>query len=118
MRATTSNGRLDVVFPTSPVDSLLDFEGKTSNSVADVSLHAAYEGTFSIASSSSVAIDNEHASDPTGKGRSRTVSYTQRSRSLMKGQVFWGHEWEHHNEAETGRAVVRTSNGRAQLRLI
>ena len=118
MRAETSNGRLDVSFPTSPIDSLLDFDGKTTNGVADVSLHAAYEGTFSLMSSGSVAIDNEHATDPTGKGRYRTVSTTQKTRNSIEGQVFWGHEWDHHNSSETGKAVVKTSNGWARLRFI
>lgn len=118
VRATSSNGRLEVGFPTSPIDSLLDFEGKTSNSVADVSLHAAYEGSFLLTSSGSVALDNEHAADPTGKGRYRTVSTTQKTRNSIEGLVFWGHEWNHHDSSETGRAVVTTSNGWARLRFL
>jgi hypothetical protein len=119
VRATTSNGRLEVGFPTSPVNSLLDFEGRTTNSVADVSLHAAYEGMFSLSTSSSSAeINNEHARDPSGQGRYRTVTTTKRTKTAIEGKVFWGLDKDHHEGAETGRVVVRTTNGWTRLRLL
>jgi len=118
VRATTSNGRLDLGFPASPVDSLLDFEGKTSNGIANVSLHATYEGTFSFTSSGSVEIDNEHARDPTGRGRYRRITTSKQTKTAIEGKVLWGHERDHKDSAETGRVVVRTSNGWARLRLL
>jgi len=119
VRTTTTNGQLNVGFPTTPVDSLLDFEGRTSNSPADVSLHAAYEGSFSIkTSSASAEVDNEHARDPSGKGRYRTVTSVKNNKSEIRGKIFWGYEKDHEEGAETGRAVIQTTNGWARLRLL
>ncbi|KAG8692154.1 hypothetical protein FRC08_009980 [Ceratobasidium sp. 394] len=119
VRTSTTNGQLNVKFPTTPVDSLLDFDGRTSNSPADVSLHAAYEGSFLIkTSSASAEVDNEHARDPSGKGRYRTITTTKSSKSEIKGKIFWGYEKDHEEGAETGRAVIQTTNGWARLRLL
>jgi len=119
VRATTSNGRLEVGFPTSPVNSLLDFEGHTTNSAADLSLHAAYEGKFSLrTTSASAEIDNHgHPDDPSGQKRYRTITTTKNTKTAIDGKVFWGREEDHHGD-ETGRAVVQTTNGWTRLRLL
>lgn len=109
---------MDIKLPSSPVDSLLDMEAFTSNNNADVSLHAAYEGSYYLASSGSVEVDNEHARDPSGKGRHRTVINSISTRKLIAGSIFWGNEWDHDKNAETGRVIVSTSNSWARLRLI
>ncbi|KAJ1306203.1 hypothetical protein OPQ81_010912 [Rhizoctonia solani] len=120
VKATTSNGRLDISYPTSPVDSLLDFKGETSNSSADIALHAAYEGTFAVSTSNGHAeLDNESPSDPSGRGRGRIVHKDRNwSSKKISGSVFWGDEKDHDKNVETGRVVVSTSNGWARLRLL
>ncbi|KAG8709152.1 hypothetical protein FRC09_000830 [Ceratobasidium sp. 395] len=119
VRTKTTNGRLNVQFPTSPIDSLLDFDGHTTNGHADVSLHAAYEGSFSIkTSSTSAEVDNEHARDPTGKGRYRTITTTKSGKTEVQGKIFWGSEKDHKDGPETGQANIQTSNGWARLRLL
>ncbi|KAF8678714.1 diphthine synthase [Rhizoctonia solani] len=118
VRATTSNGRLNISYPTTPVNSLLDFTGETSNSSADVALDAAFEGTFAISTSNShVDLDDGTPSDPSGKGRKRIVHQTQGSSKAVSGYAFWGNEKDHDRNAETGHVVVSTSNGWARLRL-
>ncbi|KAG9105387.1 hypothetical protein FRC07_009324 [Ceratobasidium sp. 392] len=118
VQTRTTNGQLNVQFPTSPIDSLLDFDGHTTNSPADISLHASYEGSFRIKTSNGgPEVDNEHARDPTGKGRYRTVNVSKSSKNEVQGKIFWGHEKDHNEGTETGRAVIQTSNGWARLRL-
>ncbi|CAE6446051.1 unnamed protein product [Rhizoctonia solani] len=119
VKAATSNGRLDISYPTSPVNSLLDFKGESSNGSADIALHAAYEGSFALSTSNShVELDDEHPTDPSGKGRNRDVHRIGgRSSRQLSGTIFWGNEKDHDKNAETGRVVVSTSNSWARLRL-
>ncbi|CAE6341901.1 unnamed protein product [Rhizoctonia solani] len=118
IHATTSNGRLDISYPTTPVNSLLDFIGQTSNGNADIALDAAFEGTFTISTSNShIDLEDKRPSDPSGKGRSRTVHKTQGSSKSISGYAFWGNEKDQDRNAETGRAVVSTTNGWVRLRL-
>ncbi|KAG8733758.1 hypothetical protein FRC11_002827 [Ceratobasidium sp. 423] len=120
VKATTSNGRLDISYPTSPVNSLLDFKGETSNGSADIALHAAYEGTFAVSTSNShVELDNEHPDDPSGKKRGRIVHKDRGwSSKKISGSLFWGDEKDDDRNTETGRVIVSTSNGWARLRLL
>ncbi|EUC62542.1 transmembrane protein, putative [Rhizoctonia solani AG-3 Rhs1AP] len=120
VKATTSNGRLDISYPTSPVNSLLDFNAESSNGSADIALHAAYEGTFALSTSNShIELDDEHPSDPSGRGRNRDVHKNGgRSSRQLSGTIFWGDEKDHDKNAETGRVIVSTSNSWARLRLL
>lgn len=120
VKATTSNGRLDISYPTSPVNSLLDFKAESSNGSADVALHAAYEGTFAVSTSNGHAeLDKENVSDPSGKGRSRIVHRNGGwSQKKIAGSIFWGDENDHDKNTETGRVVISTSNSWARLRLL
>ncbi|CCO29310.1 hypothetical protein RSOLAG1IB_07890 [Rhizoctonia solani AG-1 IB] len=118
VQATTSNGRLDISYPTTPVNSLLDFTGETSNSNVDVALDASFEGTFAVSTSNShIDLEDKRPNDPSGKGRSRTVHKTQGSSKSISGYAFWGNEKDHDRNVETGRVVVSTSNGWARLQL-
>ncbi|KDN42328.1 hypothetical protein RSAG8_06819, partial [Rhizoctonia solani AG-8 WAC10335] len=121
VKATTSNGALDISYPTSPVDSLLDFKGETSNGSADIALHAAYEGTFALSTYNCqlTGLDDEHPSDPSGKWRNRDVHKNGgRSSRQLSGYIFWGGEKDHDKNTETGRVIVSTSNSWARLRLL
>jgi len=95
IRTTTSNAPLNVSFPTSPVDSALEFYGSTSNNPAEISLHSAYQGSFSIATSlfgASVIIDHD-VEDPSGRGRQRNVVISGKHISnKASGEVWWGKE--------------------------
>ncbi|KAG9088144.1 hypothetical protein FRC06_002213 [Ceratobasidium sp. 370] len=62
--------------------------------------------------------DSLHARDPSGKGRYRTITTTKGSKSEIRGKIFWGYEKDHEEGAETGRAVIQTTNGWARLRLL
>jgi hypothetical protein len=89
--ATTSNSPLTVTFPTSPIDALLNLKATTSHSPAYVDLHPAYEGSFDIHSSSfKPVIEEQHAEDPSAKGRQRNVVVLDKGPYSVSGIVYWG----------------------------
>ncbi|QRW12789.1 hypothetical protein RhiLY_11788 [Ceratobasidium sp. AG-Ba] len=111
VKLKTSNGRLDVKFPTAPVDSLLDFTAKTSNAIADVSLHNSFEGSFVLQTSNGRAeVDEAYVSDPTGRGLRRDVEYIKRGNTHREGTIVWT-KYGRHESPEMGKADIRTTNG-------
>ncbi|KAF9558107.1 hypothetical protein CPC08DRAFT_724679 [Agrocybe pediades] len=110
---TTTNGRLNVDFPASPVDSTLDYNARTSNGYATVSLNPAYEGTFNLyTSNSSPKVEQRRSvEDPSGKKRQRTVHVKNGPiKHVVSGDVSWGGKAE-------GKVVVSTSNSALLLKV-
>ncbi|KII92128.1 hypothetical protein PLICRDRAFT_27375 [Plicaturopsis crispa FD-325 SS-3] len=113
--AQTSNSKIYVGFPTSPVDSILHVDARSSNSPAIVSLHPAYEGTF-VVQSSMIGPSLEYSrgvEDPAGKGRQRRLEQRRVSRrGHIEGSVQWGDE-----KKDAGSVSLKTSNSPAILQL-
>lgn len=93
VQSISSNGRLDLAFPTQPLNSYLSLDAKTSNARADVGLHPAYEGSFQLRTSNrSPALEDEKPRDPSGQGRRRRINYQVLNGGVLNGQVQWGDE--------------------------
>jgi len=106
--ATSSNAPLRVTFPASPLDSKLNFNGRTSNGHATVSLNPAYEGSFNLQTSSifSASLNrNPNVKDPSGKERKRQVQYRTIGKGVLTGEVHWDAK-----QKNQGLVTVRTSN--------
>lgn len=82
-----------------------------------MTLHEAYEGSFSLLASTfnrPVIAWNDDAEDPMGHGRKRTVRVNAVKDSLVTGHVFWG---EKDGAKERGSVSLETSNSPLRLRL-
>ncbi|KAF8891879.1 hypothetical protein BD779DRAFT_1670822 [Infundibulicybe gibba] len=92
VRATSTNGPLKLRVPTQPLSSALDLSATTSNSPATLFLPPAYEGQFSLATSSymSSTVRDLRPDDPSEKGRRRLLNYYNPRRSTVEGTVVWG----------------------------
>lgn len=91
MLARTSNAPLELSFTESPVDSILLLDAETSIGPATVSLHPAYEGRYTAATSfqrPSILIDYD-VEDPAGKGRERHVRSLINRGTIASGIVRW-----------------------------
>ncbi|KAJ8454741.1 hypothetical protein ONZ45_g19185 [Pleurotus djamor] len=89
--ATTTNERLDIDFPTSPVEAILQVHGNTTNDAASVSLNPAYEGSFQLGTSNElVHVEKRRVTDPSGMGRKRGISIVYARAALVYGEVAWG----------------------------
>jgi len=110
--ARTSNGPLNVNFPTSPLDSTLKLVAATSNSLAFVSLGPAYEGTFSLSTSNfSPSVTRRGVEDPSGNGRKRNVDTSTSGRGVLSGSVSWS------GRRGSGAVEVKSSNSPVILEL-
>jgi hypothetical protein len=111
---STSNGRLSIDFPASPPDSILRFDGKTSNGEVAVSLNPAYEGSFVLKTSNAKPQINfdENVADPSGRNRTRSLNIKHQRRGVALGGVFW-------DDAIVSKAGVflHTSNAQIDLNL-
>ncbi|KAF4598791.1 hypothetical protein EYR38_007199 [Pleurotus pulmonarius] len=113
VEAFTSNAPLDINFPTAPVDSTLSLDAKTSNGGAEVSLHPTYEGRFELVSSLfAPSVEKSAVSDPSGRGRERTIQYTSLNKGILSGNV----QWTGSDESD-GRVLVKSSNAKVTLKL-
>lgn len=113
--ARTSNKELDVRFPDAPVDSVLQFTGRTSNGPAYAQLHSpTFEGDFHIRSSNSRStVDvSPDVEDPKNEGRERKVSMNKVGKTNVVGSVHWsGGDGNKRN----GFAELTTSNRDVRL---
>ncbi|THG98947.1 hypothetical protein EW026_g3322 [Hermanssonia centrifuga] len=112
--AKTSNGELDVSFPTAPHNSVLHLDTQTSNAPSTVSLHKTFEGEFRLQTSprKAMVFYDQSATDPTGNRRTRSVNYVQDRRGGVSGNAVWTPRVG----AQTlGSIVMKTSNADLQL---
>ncbi|KAF7428848.1 hypothetical protein PC9H_008080 [Pleurotus ostreatus] len=113
VEAFTSNAPLDIDFPTAPIDSTLSLDSKTSNGAASVSLHPTFEGRFELVSSLfPPTVEKSTISDPSGRGRERTIQYTSLNRGVLSGKVQWAG-----SDKSDGRVLVKSSNAKVTLKL-
>jgi len=103
----TSNSPLEVLFNDAPVDSVLHFSGKTSNSPAFAKLHPTYEGSFHVQSSIfRPRVDvTPDVKDPKGKKRERKVQFSSVGKEVA-GTVRWAGDDE---SREEGSVELQTS---------
>lgn len=112
----TSNAELAVAYDAAPLGHTLIHRGKTSNALATLALHRAYEGTFTLRTSNSppsVDCDND-IEDPAGRGRTRWVEVKRNVNNVLKGAVGWSKG----GEAAKGSVDVQTSNSPVRLVLL
>jgi hypothetical protein len=111
----TTNAPLDIKFDTAPVDSVLHYEGATTNSPASASLHESFEGSFSVSTGRwfEVAVHMEEKEDPSGEGRKRVLTKRGASRGHIEGNVSWGEA----KDKKQGHADLVTSNSPVHLYL-
>ncbi|KAH7921450.1 hypothetical protein BV22DRAFT_1198201 [Leucogyrophana mollusca] len=111
---TTSNSPLMLKFPSSPASSHLECTARTSNSHADVQMHAAFEGRFEVDTSNMWPSlqQRQDVEDPAHQGRRRVVDEVRRTKNHISGKVYWGNEGVGRNG---GFVSVRTSNAMAKL---
>lgn len=114
--ASTSNGPVDIVYPSTPVNSTLKFDAHSSNSPVRTTLHTAYEGSYSVATSNwnKPAVHfNDNAEDPSGDGRKRTLETVSLGKGNQNGHVYWGSG----DRKSVGSMRLSTSNAGVQLNL-
>ncbi|KAG1723120.1 uncharacterized protein EDB91DRAFT_183203 [Suillus paluster] len=111
--AQTTNAPLALTYVDSPVDSWLNSKASTRNAPATVSLHSAFEGSFSVGSSIiGPSLEQHEVEDPAGEGRQRHITIS-RSRGHIQGSVRWvGAE---HSGGEIGFVQVSTTLSPARL---
>ncbi|KAF7353503.1 putative Transmembrane protein [Mycena sanguinolenta] len=97
----TSNGRIAITVPGSPVDSALALTARTSNAAAVVKLHSAYQGSFMVTTSKYPP--TVERLDP---GDARQFELR------VPGQ---GYVYSKEANKALGRVMVSTSNARAVL---
>jgi hypothetical protein len=115
IEAETSNNRLELSFPTSPIDSALYVKGETSNGPATVSLNPAYEGGFTLRTSQFTPVLEKHDQhDPSGRGRRREIWTSSSRKGFMQGSI----EWVPSGDGRSGSHVdVKTSNAGITLKV-
>lgn len=86
----TSNGLLELSFPSQPLKSTLIANARTSNKGVEVGLHPAYEGVYTLRTSNAKAsLVDEQPEDPSGEGRTRHVDQKVSIGRLLDGYISW-----------------------------
>ena len=113
----TQNGALALRFQSQPIDSKLTLTAQTSNAPAQVHLHPAYEGDFSMGTSHGPMelTVYEDLKDPSGRGRKRHWTVVERIATVFKGRVWWSYTPTWDGQGSRGSADVQTSNSAVQL---
>ncbi|KAJ7736868.1 hypothetical protein B0H16DRAFT_1572887 [Mycena metata] len=109
IKAETSNAPLVMTFPTSPAHAILNLDAQTSNSPANVWLHEAFEGDFTLASSM-VFVDRRPFLDPR---KLRSVLYSDYKNGMVVGNVRW--KFPVFKSKTLGKVRVATTNNILKL---
>ena len=113
----TTYASLRVAFATAPLNSVLQFEGSTSDAQASLDLHSTFEGDIYLSTGgpSSPRVQERAVLDPAGRGRIRTVQLmpSQTGQGSMEGKVRWGTNVQR----PVGSVEVSTSNSLVHLTL-
>jgi len=103
---STSNGPLNITFIGSPLESALALNAHTSNAVAGVTLHSAYQGWFGLSTSHHAATVTRLNTTDDG----RRIEHERSADSSSYGYVYSKEEYK-----KLGRVQITTSNARAAL---
>ncbi|KAF9479398.1 hypothetical protein BDN70DRAFT_878881 [Pholiota conissans] len=117
---TTTNSPLRVVFVDAPLDSGLEYSGRSANGKVDVTLHPTYEGNFDMSTSRYFRADLKFlpAPDPSGQGRKR-ASFYQGDRHRNFGNTKWlENENPVYGPKDNGNVVISTSNSPIVLNIL
>lgn len=109
----TSNAPVTFEYTDMPVNSSLNSRIGSSNAAVNVKLYSTFEGSFNMATSNGKAIlEKLTVEDPSGQGRHRQVTVTQRPReqNKLEGSAYWSESKE-----ANGHSTVNTSNGHVKL---
>ncbi|EGN95703.1 hypothetical protein SERLA73DRAFT_186884 [Serpula lacrymans var. lacrymans S7.3] len=88
--ATASRGPITLVYTSSPVNSIQSLVASTVNAPVKVTLNNAYEGAFTVDSSSApVHVNKGSTSDPSGQGRTRVVDQKSGGMDHITGSAYW-----------------------------
>ncbi|KIM78469.1 hypothetical protein PILCRDRAFT_824367 [Piloderma croceum F 1598] len=114
VKARTVNQPLELIYDTSPVDSIVHSEALTSNSPASVSHHSAFEGKIALKSTVFLpSVDKTDVSDPSGQGRHRSLEMLEAAGGVLTGVVYWGAE----RKEVTGFTQVVSTNSPVHLQV-
>jgi hypothetical protein len=114
--ATTSNAKLNLEYDDAPVNARLTSKAKTSNGRASVKMHPAFEGTFELkTSNASPVLRDVRPSDPSGRGRRRTLNQYQNKKTIS-GSVYWV-DWNGRGGELKSSSTVATSNAQVVVEL-
>lgn len=90
--AKTSLSPLNIIFSEGPLNASLLLSAATSMARADVQLHDAYEGDFSLETSFArpEVVQDTEVEDPAGDDRKRVVTYHRfDGRGYIDGDIYW-----------------------------
>ena len=116
--ASTSNGPLSVSFPAQPTNSTLKLRATSKNALANVNLHRAFEGRFTVQTTNGRPIveGDENAEAPDGDRKKRRDLRTAVYQDRTVGSVGWvGVEEKTPEEEEEER---RRSKGRGDVEVV
>ncbi|KAG8221245.1 hypothetical protein J3R82DRAFT_1407 [Butyriboletus roseoflavus] len=87
--AQTRNGKIELKFTDTPVDSVLRCRAETTVGPIEVELDSAFEGTYSLQNKLGKKVVFERdVEDPAGKGRHRVVSQ-DKGAGRVEGELKW-----------------------------
>ncbi|KIY48054.1 hypothetical protein FISHEDRAFT_59188 [Fistulina hepatica ATCC 64428] len=99
--AHTVNGRIDMPFPSAPVNSRLKLKAETVIGSVSATMHPTYQGAFRASTYLARAdVISNDVEDLEGKGRTRNVEITRLSGSFVQGFVSWSEEGRDYGEVE------------------
>lgn len=92
MSSTVVQGDLEIIFPLSPTNSLLQLAVEGVQGNISIQLPPAYEGFIWLESIQGELFvrSRRQVEDPTGKGRNRNIKMLAISESSAIGIVYWG----------------------------
>lgn len=105
--ASTKNGHVDLKFPVAPVDSIQSCTVSTANGPTNIHIHPTFEGSVTMVTSNGVNGmngDDNDVEDPSGRGRTRLVTWDHMWKQWWLGWIGWG------EKKKAGQLMVKTSN--------
>ncbi|KAH9935092.1 uncharacterized protein BXZ73DRAFT_100484 [Epithele typhae] len=114
--ARANGEHLWLQFPALPPDARLKLDAANGNSPTDITLHPAFEGTFSLDASEAPDVRwGERVKDPKGLGRTRVANVSETDDGTTEGSVEWS-PWTHGEGARRDAVLpVAPSGTRGEL---
>jgi len=114
VHAHTTNGHIKIGYECAPVDSVLNFDARSTNAPVHVVLSPTYEGTFSLKTTNSRAVLDQprNVEDPSGRGRKRLLSSHSPNKQVVYGELKW---LPSRRDGHAGSVDIATTNDFVQL---
>lgn len=114
MKSRSSNGAISLQYDDAPLKGRLISDVRTSNGLASVVMHPAFEGTYEVSTSNGrPVVQDTHPVDPSGAGRRRVVNQTTH-RNTISGTAYWAEGDGVRGGAES---VCKVASSNAQVSL-